>query len=195
MTEAKPAIDPIPHADDVPRRVLRWLAIAGVVFGGYQVLSLVLLLLARWGLSSDAFARNPFIPSSLAGTARQLYRLMLVLSLSAPILLTAGSIGLLRGRRWARPLLLTYACLQVAASAAAQLLTLPQTLSPAMQWTPLQRVFVLYSSVGALLSTSLFPAAIFACLYKPGLERYGRSPSHTFPVLPAAPPGGEVATR
>src|SRR5678815_2967595 len=106
----------IPVADhELARRVLRWLAVGGIVLGSAQVFVAGITLLA-WGLPLSFMRQWP--------VANVLYRVTAVAGIIAPAMLLAGSLGLLREKSWARSTLTVYAFVQIAGALASQGLSL-----------------------------------------------------------------------
>ena len=178
MTDQQPAlVRAIPLADhEVARRVLRWLAVAGVVIGIAELATAALTLLG-WGYSAMAF--GPTV------TLRVLYRVAVTLAFVSPTLLIAGALGLLKDEPWAGPALTTYAFVQIAGSvvALAHAIVWRQDLVP--NWTAMQHVMSIASGITNALLHCLLPAAFILCLVRPGLLPYASPPRTAFQVLPA----------
>jgi hypothetical protein len=171
------------HADQLPTsnpdvagRVVRWLAIGGVVFGISQVVATAAMLAAWWP--------SPIRQSIPLETT---YRLVLTVSIVAPLLLVLGSAGLLRQKGWARPVLTSYAILQILGSLATMVVRFAMTPPPTPEWTVGQQLAFALSVVGDLVLHCLYPAAIILCLVRPGLVKLASPAASTFPVLPPAP--------
>ncbi len=168
--------DQFPTGDtDLAGRILRWLAIGGVVFGSAQVVATTSTLLAWWPL-----------PSRTSIPLEATYRLVLTIAVVAPVLLAVGSAGLLRQKAWARPVLTAYAILQILGALATQVVRFAMTYPPAPQWNVARQLAFALSGVGDLLLHCLYPVAIILCLVRPGIMRFASPAATTFPVLPAA---------
>ena len=166
----------IPLAEhDVARRVLRWLAIGGIVVGCAE------LLMALMTLAAQGFGWSPFRRGM---PLRLLYRIVATLAIAAPILLLVGAAALLRDRRWARPVLTVYAFLQIAASIVGLAYWFVWRASAVPEWTVIQHLLSAVSSLGNAVMHCLYPAAIIVCLVRPGLIQYAPPPGAAFQVLP-----------
>src|SRR5687767_11486254 len=178
MTAAPPTpVRALPVADhEVARRVLRWLAVAGIVIGIAELATATLTLLG-WGYSATAF--GPTV------TLRVLYRVAVTLSFVSPTLLIAGALGLLKDEPWARPALTTYAFVQIAGSIVilAHGIVWRQDVVP--NWTAMQHVMSIASGITNAFLHCLLPAAVIFCLVRPGLLPYASPPGTAFQVLPA----------
>ena len=176
-------MDSIPHhADqlltsdpDVAGRVIRWLAIGGVVFGISQVVATAATLAAWWP--------SPIRESIPLATT---YRLVLTISIVAPLLLVLGSAGLLRQKAWARPVLTSYAIIQILGSLATLVVRFAMNYPPTPNWTVGRQLAFALSVVGDLVLHCLYPAAIIVCFVRPGLVKLPSPAASTFPVLPPA---------
>lgn len=178
MTDQRPTlVSAIPLADhEVARRVLHWLAVAGIVIGSAELATAPLTLLGR-GYSATAFGPT--------ATLRVLYRVAVTLAFVSPALLITGALGLLKDEPWARPALTIYAFVQIAGSvvALAHAIVWRQDLVP--NWTAMQHVMSIASGITNALLYCLLPAAVILCLVRPGLLLYASPPSTAFQVLPA----------
>jgi hypothetical protein len=180
MTQLPPTpVAVIPIADhELARRVLRWLAVGGVVLGAAQVVGTAAQLMA-WSL------RPPTSPDRVAVNA--LYRIAAVITVLAPAILIAGSVGVLLRKRWARPALMVYAFLQVTGALAGVAIALIFMLSfgAGDNWTLAQKLAWPLMRVEDMLLHCLYPAAILLCLVRPGLMPMPSTARSTFEVLPA----------
>ena len=167
---------PLPD-NELTGRVLRWLAIACVVVGAAQVLT-ALLTVAGWGFG--------WPPSRATAFLKVLYRLVVWLGLFAPALLLVGALGLLREKRWSRPVLTVYAFLQIAASFASTVYGLLWRGEMLPEWTATQHTVVIVGGISSNLLHCLLPAAIIVCLVRPGLVPYAAPADAAFQVLPPA---------
>ena len=171
------AIPVADHNHDVARRVLRWLAVGGMVVGGAQLLT-SLLTLAGWGLA--------WPPARSSVPLRVMYRVVVLLALLAPAVLIVGAIGLLRERRWAKPVLTVYAFLQIAGSLTGIVYGLMWRGDVLPNWTLAQQMMMVVSSLSTAILQCLVPAAVILCLVKPGVIQYAAPAGAAFQVLPAA---------
>jgi hypothetical protein len=179
MTQPPPTpVAVIPIADhELARRVLRWLAVGGVVLGATQVVGTVGQLLA-WGMPSSPPPQRVIVAA--------LYRTLAVTMVVAPAILVVGSLGLLATKRWARPMLTVYAFLQIAGALAGMATALTFASTFAQSWTLAQKAAWPLMRLEDVVMHSLYPAAILLCLVRPGIMPMASSARSTFEVLPAA---------
>src|SRR5687768_7105437 len=85
---------------DLADRLRRWIVIAGYVLGAWTVFQTTSLLIA-FGLPFNRHFRVELLTS--------IHRVGTLLYLVSPLLLLSGCWGFQHHRRWARPVLLTYA--------------------------------------------------------------------------------------
>ena len=187
MSQQPPTPVPvIPIADhELARRVLRWLALGGVVLGAAQVVATAGQLLA-WG--TRFFAPHDRV------IVNALYRTTAVVTVLAPTILIGGSLGLLSDRRWARPTLTVYAFLQIAGALGAVAVALIFAFTTGASWTIAQQIVWPVTRMEEMLLHCLYPVAILLCLVRPGLTPTATPAAASFPVLPQsapaqAPPG------
>ena len=180
MVGSAPAPVPvIPVADhELARRVIRWLAVGGVVLGTAQALAWTVQLLA-WGM--------PATPPPHRVALRAISRTALAVSVIAPCGLVAGSLGLLGRRRWAQSVLTVYAYLQIAGAFASLVvgLTFMVTTSFGQGMSLAQKLAWPIMRAEDMVLHCAYPVAILLCLVRPGLMPAASSAAGTFEVLPA----------
>jgi hypothetical protein len=182
MTPEPPtAVRTLPVADhELARRVLHWLAVGGIALGAAQAIITSAMLLA-WGL-----------PLSLGMSIGLdvLYRVSAAVAVIAPVMLVAGSGGLLREKPWARALLTGYAFLQIAGAVASQGFSIwfAYEMSRFQNVTGAQRAMAAFGGVENLLLHCIYPAAIILFLVRPGLIPMASPAGSTFEVLPVSAP-------
>src|SRR5687768_7096130 len=87
-------------SSELAERLRRWIVVAGYALGGWAILQVARTLVA-WGL--------PFNRGFRIELLMPLHRLATALWMLAPCWLVVGCWGFQQQRRWARPVLLTYA--------------------------------------------------------------------------------------
>ena len=182
MTPEPPtAVRALPVADhELARRVLHWLAVGGIALGAAQAVITAAMLLA-WGL--------PLSLGMVKGL-NVLYRIFVAARVIAPLMLVAGSTGLLREKPWARALLTAYAFLQIAGAVASQGVSIwfAYEASRFQNWTGAQRAMAAFGGFENLLLHCIYPAAVVVFLVRPGLIPMASPAASTFEVLPVAAP-------
>ena len=186
MAAEPTAVRAIPVADnELARRVLHWLGVGGIVLGGVQAVVTAAMLTA-WGLP---------LSIGMSPGLNVLYRVSAAVGVIAPVMLFAGSFGLLREKHWARPLLTCYAFLQVCGALASEGVGLWFVFNTNPPWTAAQRAVSTFGGVESLVLHCVYPVAVILFLVRPGLMAMALPPASTFEVLPAAraaepaPPG------
>jgi hypothetical protein len=144
---------------ELAQRLRRWIVVAGYALGGWAILQVALTLVA-WGL--------PFSRGFRIGLLTPIHRLTTALWLLAPLLLVVGSWGLQQHRRWARPVLLTYAGMWIAGVFGAQVVRFIDTLSGAYgDLTFRQQFSAALGGFDLAVYASVFPVSLVLCLLRP----------------------------
>ena len=146
-------------SSELAERLRRWIVIAGYVLGGWAILQVALTLIA-WGLPFNHYFRIEWLTP--------IHRLATALWMVAPLLLVAGCWGFQQHRRWARPVLLTYAGMWIVGVFGAQGVQFIDTLSGAYGDLPFRQLFSM--ALGGLdlaVYASVFPVSVVLCLMRP----------------------------
>jgi hypothetical protein len=140
----------------------RWIVVAGYILGGWAILQGALNLMA-WGLPFNfSFRIEILIP---------IHRIAVAAYMVAPLLLIAGCWGFQHHRRWARPVLLTYAVLWIVAVFGVQLVQLIDTLSGAYGDLNFGQVFsIALGGFDLAVYASVFPVLLALCLLRPEIR-------------------------
>jgi len=140
-------------------RIRRWIVGAGYILGGWAILQSALLLLT-WGLPFNRYFRIEVLTP--------IHRLATASWLVAPLVLVAGCWGLQQHRRWARPVLLTYAVMWVAGMFGAQAVQFIDSVSGAHgDLTFRQLLTMALSGFDLAVYASVFPVLLVLCLLRP----------------------------
>ncbi len=146
-------------SSDLAERLRRWIVVAGYILGGWAILQVVLTLVA-WGL--------PFNRGFRIELLTPIHRLATALWMVAPPLLVAGCWGFQQHRRWARPVLLTYAGMWTVGVFGAQVVQFIDSLSGAYGDLTFRQLFSM--ALGGLdlaVYASVFPVSVVLCLLRP----------------------------
>jgi hypothetical protein len=159
--EATPTVTDVSStSSELAERLRRWMVVAGYILGGWAVLQVALTLVA-WGLL-------PFNRGFRIGLLTPIHRLATAFWMVAPALLVAGCWGFQQHRRWARPVLLTYAGMWIVGVFGAQVVQFIDTLSGAYGDHTFRQLFS--TALGGFdfaLYASVFPALLVLCLLRP----------------------------
>lgn len=166
--------------EELTRRLLRWLAIGGLVLG------LTALPAVAGGLWQVYKGRAPLGRAIGPGFAVA-WHAHVALICAATCLLIVGSAGLLRIKRWARPVLLSYVAVRFAAIlfAAAQTLLLLSFRRGQPGWSTTEMILQLCDLPGSMIAQSVVPTIVLACMMWLKQPAWANSPHGGFePILP-----------
>jgi hypothetical protein len=143
-------------SSDLAGQLRCWLVFAGYILGGWAILNEISLF-AAWGL--------PFNRPFRFVILNAIYRLASWLYFVSPVVLLAGCWGFQQHRRWARPVLLTYAGMWIAGVLGLHLVMFVKMLSGAYGDTTLrQRLGSSISALDIAVYASVFPVSLVLCL-------------------------------
>ena len=153
-------------SNELAERLRRWIVVGGYTLGCWVALQNALMLLA-WGpvIFNRAFRFMVFIP---------IHRLAVTLWLASPLLLLVGCWGFDRRRRWARPVLLTYAGAAVAGLFATQALRFADIVSGSGSdgdQAFAQVVVTALRQFDLAIWASVFPAFVYLSLGRPEVRQ------------------------
>jgi hypothetical protein len=147
-------------SSELAGRLRRWIVFAGYVLGGWATLQVVLMFVA-WGM-------EPFHRGFRFEWLTPIHRLSVALWMSAPVLLIAGCWGFQQHRRWARPVLLTYAGMWIAGVFGVHVVQFIDTLSGAFgDFTFRQAFSMALDGFDLAIYSSVFPVSLVLCLTRP----------------------------
>src|SRR5687767_14556147 len=99
------ADEPDAISSDLAEQLRRWIVVAGLALAAWAIVQMILIFVV-W--------EQPFNRGFRIWLLMPIYRLAAMLYLVSPLILVAGCWGFKQHRRWARPVLLTYAGMWIA---------------------------------------------------------------------------------
>lgn len=167
-----------PTSGDLADRLRRWIVVAGYVLGGWAILQAAAILIA-WGLPFNRHFRSEWLT--------QIHRVGMALYLVSPLVLVSGCWGFQHHRRWARPVLLTYAGMWIAGLLAMQGVHFLETLSGAYSdFTFRQHFSLALGNFDLLLYASVYPVSLILCLTRPEVrDQFAEFRTGFAPILDA----------
>jgi hypothetical protein len=146
-------------SSELAERLRRWIVVAGYVLGGWAILQAALTIIA-WGLPFNRYFRVELLTA--------IHRLAAALYLVSPLLLVAGCWAFQHHRRWARPVLLTYAGMWIAGVFGVQVVQFIEMLSGAYgDLTFRQQFGTALGGFDLSVYASVFPVSLVLCLTRP----------------------------
>jgi hypothetical protein len=150
------------RSSDLAERLRLWIVLGGYILGGWAIIQFALSLIA-WGPPFQRFFRIEILTP--------IHWLSSAMLLVSPLLLLAGCWGFQRHRRWARPVLFTYAGMWVAGLLGVKIAQFVNMLDGA--YGDMSSTALFSSALGTLdlaVYASVFPIFVVLCLTHPAVR-------------------------